>query len=229
MIIKNDKSSRACGTLFSLPNADRHQDFNHSVTHYYNLKDFRIMKILLLCLLFSSATTTLAEAVCSRPPPPAEQIPTAKDCLELVEDLFAISKLEEDEKLHWARNIPEAPGNRKLPFRFSTPSVNNNCEILVDTLKEDGGDTFSVLDVGLKAQSVVKACLEPGPSGLISVGAEVVGNTRSVAVFIVKKIPIPTQLNGDEREWTGTTSQTGLLLPLNGTSLYRALLRSSRA
>ena len=188
------------------------------------------MKLFLLFLLSFLSITTLAKpkAVCSKPPPPAEQIPTAKDCLELIEDLFAIAKLEDDEKIRWARDVPEAPGNRKLPFRFNTPSVNNNCEILVDTLKEDGGDTFSVQDVGVQAQDVVKACLEPNPEGVISVGAEVIGETKSVAVFVVRKVPVPEQLIGGAGMWAGTTGQTRWLLPLNGTGLYRALLRSSR-
>ena len=182
------------------------------------------MRVLLISLLLSLLPACLiAQAICSTPPPPADQLPRTADCRELIEDLSAISQLEDNEKVQWSREPAERPGTRQLPYRFSTPSVNNDCEILVDTLKESGGDVFSVHNVSVIAADVVNTCLEPGEGKEASIGAEVIGKTRSVAVFVLKKIALPTT-----QEWEASDgfNRTIWQLPLNGSDLHGELVGS---
>ncbi|KAL6722067.1 hypothetical protein ACLMJK_001172 [Lecanora helva] len=186
------------------------------------------MQLLLLRLLLSAlSTTTIAKAVCSKPPPPDEQLPSAADCNELIKDIFAISKLEDDKKVNWSQEASETAGNRRLPYHFTNPSANNNCEVIVDAWKQDGTDTFAVRDVAIKARGVVKDCLEASESDAKSIGAQVVGDKRQVAVFVVKKVPLPTQAGGSARWWTGSLVQTRWWLPMNATNLFVSLAGSS--
>ena len=180
-----------------------------------------------LAVLFASLliNSTLAKVVCDKTPPPSEQIPRLQDCNDLIEDIFTISKLEDDEKITWSHNPTTGLGSRKLPFHFIAPSVNNDCMILVDSFKEDQEDTFSLHDVGVTASEVVKTCLEGKPGGVETIGAQIIGPKRVMVVVLLRNIPEPPGV----RVYPANRNRTGTILQLPGfpSSMYADLAKSS--
>ena len=170
-------------------------------------------------LLTILARVALAKVVCHNPPPPQNDIPSLNDCHEHIEDLFAVSKLEDDERYFWSRDPPTGPGNRKLPYYFNTPTSQNDCQILVDTVKKDDAeDEFSIYDVGLTARDVVRTCLDVKEGEEASIGAEIVGPKRAMVVVLLRKIPEPVmsgRVNGTGSRWQ---------LPLQGSRAVAGLV-----
>ena len=171
--------------------------------------------------------STLARVVCDKSPPPFEQIPRLQDCYDLIDDIFAISKLEDDEKITWSHTPQTMLGTRKLPFHFTAPSVNNDCQFLVDSFKEDQEDMFSIYDVGLTAREVVKSCLEPKAGGVETIGAEVVGPKKVMVVVLLRKIPDPPR-NIINPAIQNVTDRI-LRLPGYAASMYADLVRTSQS
>lgn len=146
--------------------------------------------IILLPTLLLLTPLTVAEAVCHKPPVPAAQLPTLSDCHELIADISAISTLEDDEPITWSRFPSPSPGNRNLPYSFEHPSADNDCRVLVDTLKDETKeDAFSISDVAEKAKDVVNKCLEREAP---TIGAEVVGPKRVMILLLLKKFKEPS-------------------------------------
>ena len=173
-----------------------------------------MLLILSILTLYALVNTSIAKAVCTKPPPPAEQIPSYVSCGELILDIFA--QLNDKEPIHWTREPTQAAGDRQLPFRFSLASAENDCEILIDALKEDGADTFSVYDAADIALNIMNVCLQTRVAEERSIGAEVIGKTKSIAVFLLKKIPSPKQNAGSNGVQTEGVNATRWQLPLNG-------------
>ena len=175
------------------------------------------MRLLIISLITWYLHTTLAKVICHQPPPQPDQIPRFQDCQELIEDIFAISKLEDDEKVLWSPHDSDRPGSRKLPYIFTSPSVNNNCEVLVDAVKPDAEDIFCVHDIGVKAQGISSVCLNEESRSEPTIGADSVGPKRSIAVILVKKIPLPESVGELFNSTARSIPTLRLLFQLAGT------------
>ena len=189
------------------------------------------MQLVTLALISSAMVhVTFAKVICDKSPSEPSEIPRLADCHELIEDIFAISKLEGDDQVHWSHNPGGGPGTRQLPYRFTAPSLNNDCEFLVDSLKGDQEDTFSVSDVGLRAREIAELCLQPKAGGIGTIGAEVVGPKRVMMVILLKRIPEPSG-GGGLLGLLGGLNHTSVRsrLSLYGSSMYMALVKSSKS
>lgn len=184
----------------------------------------RILIVTSLITIYSSIALT--KVICNQPPVPPSQLPGLRGCRELIEDVFAISRLEDDEKILWSHNPPEGAGSRKLPFIFTSPSVNNDCEILVDSVKKDANDTFAVRDVGERATEIVKLCLDPEVAESPTIGAEAVGPKREIAVILLKEIP-PPPVGENRMNGSAVRTAVALQLLLEASGKYGAFLGHS--
>lgn len=180
------------------------------------------MLLIVLALLPILAHMAFAKVICYKSPTSPSQIPDLTDCHELIEDIFAISKLEGDEQFRWSRKPNLGPGSRKLPYAFTAPSMNNDCEILVDTMKDDQEDMVSAYAVGLTARDIVRFCLEPKAGKGATIGAGAIGKKRVLVVALLKRIPEPLGGNGIVRSSNRTDARWQL--PGHGSSPYASLL-----
>lgn len=138
-------------------------------------------------LLLATLPLSLTEPVCLNPPPAASYIPNLTDCLHLVDDIFAISALQDDEPILWSRSPSAFVRNRRLPYSFIDPSATSDCEFIVDTLREGSYDTFPTKLVAEKAEEIVEKCMKRGIDGAATIGAVVVGPERVIVVVLMRK------------------------------------------
>lgn len=140
-----------------------------------------------LSLLLAALPLVLSDPICQNPPPPASFIPNLANCSHLVEWIYAISKLQDDEPILWSRSPTAFVRNRRLPYSFKDPLASSDCEFIVDVLRGGNQDTFPTKLVAEKAEAIVQKCMEQGIDGAETVGATAVGPKHVIAVVLARK------------------------------------------
>lgn len=158
-----------------------------------------------ISLLLATLPLSLCEPICQKPPPPASDIPNITDCHDLINDIYAASKLQGDEPILWSQSPSAFVRNRKLPYSFKNLFASSDCEFIVDALHEGSQDTFPTKLIGEGAEQVVQKCMEQGIDGAETVGAVAVGPKRVIAIVLTKR-------------WSGS-SMSGGTFELNMTNV----------
>ena len=140
-----------------------------------------------ISLLLATLPLSLCEPICQEPPPPTSDIPNITDCHDLINDIYAASKLQGDEPILWSESPSTFVKNRKLPYSFKNLFASSDCEFIVDALLEGSQDTFPTKLIGEGAEQIVQKCMELGIDGAETVGAVAVGPKRVIAVVLTKK------------------------------------------
>lgn len=140
-----------------------------------------------ISLLLATLPLSLCEPICQKPPPHASNIPNITDCHDLINDVYAASKLQGDEPILWSQSPSAFVRNRKLPYSFKSLFASSDCEFIVDALHEGSQDTFPTKLIGEAAEQIVQKCMEQGIDGAETVGAVAVGPKRAIVVVLTKK------------------------------------------
>lgn len=177
----------------------------------------------ILSFLLAALPLLLSEPICSDPPPPPSYIPNLTHCQHLVDWIFAISKLQDDEPILWSRNPSAFVRNRKLPYYFTDPLASRDCAFIVDALHEGDHDTFPTYLVAEQASNIVRKCMERGIDGAETVGAVAVGPKHVLAVILTREPLMRGNGGGDMLEINmtnvtlmGTGNFSGLSPPFVG-------------
>ena len=180
-----------------------------------------MIMLTILSFLLAALPLLLSEPICLDPPPPPSYIPSLIHCQHLVEWMFAISRLHDDEPILWSRNPSAFVRNRKLPYYFTDPFASRDCAFIVDTLHEGEDDTFPASLVAEQAENIVKKCMEQGIDGVETVGAVAVGPKQVLSVVLMRRQTMRGSVGGDFLELNmtnvtlmGTGNFSGLHPPL---------------
>lgn len=164
----------------------------------------------ILTLLLVALPLLRSEPICQNPPPPASFIPNLANCTSLVDWIYAISGLQDDQPILWSRNPSSFVRNRRLPYSFKDPLESSDCEFIVDVLRGGSQDTFPTKLIAEKAGEIVEKCMERGIDGAETVGAAAVGPKLVIAVILMRK------------GWKGNSVSEGLVeLNMRNVTLLR--------
>ena len=133
-------------------------------------------------LLLATLPLSLTEPVCQRPPP--AYVANLTDCLHLVDDIFAISAVQDDEPVLGSRNPSAFVRNRRLPYSCTDPFETDDCEFIVEVLREGSYATFPTKLVAEQADQIVEKCMKRGIDGAATIGAVVVVGPERVVVVV---------------------------------------------